>query len=150
MAKTPDTLTHPILGVLTWESPQWWWFTRYELSDGGALDVMIDPARRDRRAFLKRAADLFLWALVNERRVRREAVEAELLELCNDPGVREEEPAMSAEELEAALNWRGLTISEGEDVLVDFGYDPSELFGAHRVHVELDDGLKFLGVDLRG
>ena len=57
---------------------------------------------------------------------------------------------MSAEELEAALGWQGLTINENESVLVEFGYDPGELFGGHTVHVEFDDELKFLGVDLRG
>src|SRR5262249_45973725 len=92
MAKAPDeTLKHPILGVLKWDAERNHWLQQHETSPRGRLlDVQIEPGDRERRTLLKRAADLYLWALKNEPRVLRQAVEAYLLELYND-GWREEE-----------------------------------------------------------
>ena len=147
MAGASETLTHPILGLLTWESSYRCWYAQHEAPGGETLFLQVEPAG-DRYGFLKRAADLFVWALANERRVLREAVAAALLELYNDAW-RQGEPVLSAEELKREMDWQGLSIRDGEGVLVEFGYDAGRLFGGHVVIVELDDELRFLDVDLR-
>src|SRR4051794_40088231 len=117
MAAEPETLTHPVLGVLTWDAKGRHWDARHELPDGETLDVQVSPGRHDPYAFLKRAADLFGWALANERRVLHEAVEAYLYDLYQ--GWRQEEdPELSAEEFEGVLGWGLLEISDSELVPV--------------------------------
>jgi hypothetical protein len=143
-----DELTHPVLGVLNWEADNSTWLGQRHLPDGGWLDVTIKPGEGDRHAFLKRAADIFAWALKNEREVLREAIQAELLELYNETW-RGSDPVLDAKELEDKLEWHHLEIRDS-DVLVEFTYGPGELFGGHGVAVELDAELKFHDVDLRG
>jgi hypothetical protein len=144
-----ETLEHPILGVLEWEAEYGYWFTQYQLPDGEWLDLTVDPGDGDRYGFLKRAADLFLWALKNERRLLREAIEAELLELYNDTW-RQDEPVLDAEDFEAGLEWHFLALSASEIVPVVFSYGAGEMFGGHSVDVELDAELTYLDVDLVG
>jgi hypothetical protein len=144
MAKAPDALTHPILGALAWEPAYGCWYGQHELPGGGVLFVQVDPGG-DRCASLKRAADLFLWAMKNEPQVLRQAVEA-MLEL---QGWRQGGAGPSAEELKRELEWQGLAIRDGGDVPVEFGYGAGRLFGGQAVVVELDAELRFLDVDLR-
>ena len=150
MAEAADTLTHPILGVLTRVGGRW--ATQYELPGGEKLDVRISPGGGDRDAFLKRAADLFLWALENERRVLRHAIEVYLLGLYNDGWRDEADPALDADEFEGALEWGLLTLSASEIVPVEFWYDDGEreLFGGHAIVVQLDAELKHRSAHLVG
>ena len=57
---------------------------------------------------------------------------------------------MSAEGLTVLLEWTLLTVSAGKIVPVQFSYHAGELFGGHGVAVEVDAGLRFRGIDLRG
>jgi hypothetical protein len=150
MADAAETLAHPVLGVLRWEAEYSWWFTQHQLPGGDWLDVTVEPGDGDRYGFLKRAADLFRWALANERRVLHQAIESELLELYNDVWRQGSDPELSAEEFEAELDWQGLTISASDLVLVEFGYGDGEreLFGGHCVFIELDAELKFRSAHL--
>ena len=144
MAGDSETLTHPVFGVLKWDPKHSYWFTQRELPGGGRLDVQVSPHKGDLDGFLKRAADLFLWALKNERRVLREAIQAYLLDLYNDGWRQEEDPVLTAEEFEGELTWEGLDISESEIVLVEFWYSDGgrDLFGGHVIVIEMDDQLR--------
>jgi hypothetical protein len=86
----------------------------------------------------------------NERNVLSEALRAELLSLYNDTWRQSDEPILSANELEAWLEWQLLTISASEIVPVEFSYDAGELFGYHGVTVEVDAELQFRNINLRG
>ena len=145
-----DRDSHPVFGQLEWQAEFSWWFTQYELPDGRAIDVTIDPGDGDRVHFLKRAADLFLWALANERRLLREAIGAYLLELFNESWRQADESPFDADGFEAELDWQALTISDSEVVPVEYGYDAGDWFGGHTVSVELDAALNFRGAHLQG
>ncbi len=101
-------------------------------------------------ATLERATILFRWALENERRLLREAVEGELLELYNDTWRQGNEPVLTADELTARLEWHLLAISSSDIVPVEFGYGAGDLFGYHSVTVEVDADLRYRDIDLRG
>jgi hypothetical protein len=150
MAEASEHLTHPVLGMLGWLPEFSWWFAELALPSGGQLDLIVDPGDDDRYAFLPRAADLFRWAMANERRVLAEAVQAELLELYNDTWRQGDEPTLSADELTERLEWQLLTVSASEIVPVEFSYDAGDLFGYHGVTVEVDAELRFRDIDLRG
>ena len=151
MADDSETLTHPVFGVLKWDQQCSYWLGAHEPPDGEALDVIVQPGDGERRDFLKRAADLFLWALSNERRVRSEAIEAELLDLYNDTWRQGDDPVLSAAELEEQLRWVVLEIIDDEGIPpVTFSYRAGDLFGGHFLAVELDAGLKFRDADLQG
>ena len=150
MAEASEHLTHPALGTLVWLPEFSHWFAQRPRPSGGQLDLIIDPGNGDRFEFLLRAAELFLWAMANERRVLADAMQAELLELYNDTWRQEDEPELSADELTARLDWQLLSVSDSDVVPVEFSYDAGELFGHHGVTVEVDESLAFRDIDLRG
>jgi len=141
MAKASKHLTHPVLGTLSWQSDSSDWYSQHALPSGGQLDVIVDPGDGDRFEFLSRAAELYRWAMDNERWALSEAMQAELLELYNDTWRQGDEPVLSAEELTAQLEWQLLVISASEIVPVEFSYGAGELFGCHGVAVEVDADL---------
>jgi hypothetical protein len=143
-------VTHPVLGTLSWLTDFSHWFAQHPLPSGGQLDVIVDPGDGDRFEFLSRASELYRWAMENERNVLSEALRAELLSLYNDTWRQSDEPILSANELEAWLEWQLLTISASEIVPVEFSYDAGELFGYHGVTVEVDAELQFRNINLRG
>ena len=138
MARASEHLTHPVLGTLGWVPESSHWFTQLQLPAGGQLDVTVDPGDGDRFAFLPRAAELFRWAMANERRVLADALRAELLELYNEDWRQAGEARLSAKALAGRLSWRHLLVSDDDVVAVEFGYDAGELFGGHEVAVEVD------------
>lgn len=150
MAEASEHHDHPILGTLSWSPEDSHWFTQVPLPGGGQLDVIVDPADGDRHEFLPRAAELYQWAVANERRVLGKAMRAELLELYNDTWRRNDSPELSAKELTARLEWQLLQISASDVVPVEFSYAASDLFGGHGVAIEVDDDLQFSDIDLRG
>lgn len=150
MADVSEHLDHPILGPLGWSAESSHWFTQSPLPDGRQLDVVVDPGDGDRHAFLPRAAELYQWAMKNERRVLTKAMRAELLELYNDTWRRSDLPELSAKELTARLVWQLLVVRASEVVPVEFSYAAGDLFGNHVVAIEVDDDLQFSDIDLRG
>jgi hypothetical protein len=151
MAKGTESVSHPVLGDLVWlpDSPEW--FAQLRLPGGAALDLAIEPGGEGRHAFLEPAADLFAWAVANERRVLREAIREELLGLYNDEGWRQDDdPQLTAGELEGRLEWQSLELSGSDVAPVRFGYDAGELFGGHPVFVELGADLKYRDLSLGG
>ena len=150
MAEISEHLTHSVLGTLGWLPEFSHWFTQLTLPTGGQLDVIVDPGNGDRFEFLPRAAELFQWAMANERRVLAEAMQAELLEMYNETWRQGDEPELSAAGLSARLEWQLLTVSASDFVPVEFSYDAGELFGHHGVAVEVDESLAFRDIDLRG
>jgi hypothetical protein len=147
-----DSFDHPEIGRLRWEAEWSWWFTQIESPiDGGRLDVIVDSGEGDRKAFLERAGELFRWAMVNQGRILREAVEAELRELYNDVWRQGDEPELTTEELIERLVWTFLKLSTSEDVPVCFAYAAQgELFGGHSIDVEVDGELHYRDIDLVG
>lgn len=150
MAEPSEKLSHPVFGTVEWLPRYSHWFAQLELPGGTALDVVIEPYDEDRHAFLKPAADLFGWAVANERRLFREAIQSYLLELYNEGWRQDDDPVLSADEFAGQLEWQFLEISDSEVVPVDFGYDAGDLFGGHTVTVELDKELKYRGAHLIG
>ena len=150
MGDAVETFTVPGLGTLEWQPNYEWWFQQRTLPSGLHLEVIIDPPGAGRHAFLPRAAELVEWALQNERHALADAVRAELLELYNDVWRREEEPAVSADEMIGRLEWQLLHISDSQSVPLELSYDAGEMFGGHGVTVQLDGALRFRSVDLRG
>ena len=153
MADASETLAHPVFGRLEWRPKESEWFTQYRLPSGVQLNIHIQPYQRDRHAFIESAAELFRWALANERRMFQEAVQTTLLELYNDGWRQEDEPVLSAEEFAAQLEWQLLRIKASDIVPVELWYDPGALyesFGGHVVSVEVGAGLQFRGAHLIG
>jgi hypothetical protein len=151
MAEASEYLTHPIFGSLGWLPEFAHWFTQLQLPSGERLDVTVTPEEEDERfAFLPRAADLFEWALANERQSLAEAMKAELLELYNDTWRQGDEPVLSAEELTARLEWQLLCVRASDSAAIEFHYEAGELFGYHGVVVEVGADLRFSNIDLRG
>jgi hypothetical protein len=148
-----ETFAHPVFGRLEWQPKESRWFTQYRLPSGGQLDVHIQPYRTDRHAFVDPAAELFQWALNNERRILRHAVKATLLELYNEGWRQDGDPMLSADEFAAQLEWQLLRLTANSAVPVEFWYDPGELyesFGGHVVSVEVGPGLQFRSAHLVG
>jgi hypothetical protein len=150
MAGASETLTHPVLGSLAWMPDGPHWYTRYRLLSGVVFDVMVEPGGADRYEVIERAAKLFAWAVGNERRVLADAIEAELLGLYNGTWRRGDDAELDAGELATRLEWHLLTVNPGGVVPVEFTYGAGDLFGGHGVAVEVDQGLQFRDVDLRG
>jgi hypothetical protein len=150
MAEVSETLKHPIFGSLGWLPKDSQWFTRYTLPSGRQLDVFVKPQKGDRHAFLKLAADLFCWAIENERSLFQQAMQTYLLELYNDGWRQEDDPLLSADDFSAQLEWQFLEVSDSEIVPITFGYDPGDLFGGHVVFVKVDASLRFRGAQLVG
>jgi hypothetical protein len=150
MAESSDDLTHPIFGTLRWEPDDGTWFTQVHVTSGDVIDLLITPYDEDRFAFLTRASELFQWAMVNERRILAQAVEVELLELYNNTWRRGVEPVVSAADLMAKLEWHVLCVNADAAVSLDYGYGAGALFGNHGLSVEVDENLRFRGIDLLG
>ncbi|OWK40510.1 hypothetical protein [Fimbriiglobus ruber] len=74
MAKPSEQIEHPILGTLGWLSEYSHWYAKLSLSSGGQIDLIVDPSDGDRYEFLPRAAELFRWAIENERRILADAM----------------------------------------------------------------------------
>jgi hypothetical protein len=150
MPEASEHLIHPVLGTLGWLPEFSHWFVQLPLASGGQLDVIVDPGNGDRIKFLPRAAELFQWAMANERSVLADAMHAELLELYNYTWRQGCAPALTADELTERLEWQLLDISVSDIVPVAFSYGAGELFGNHGVTVEVDAELRFRDIDLRG
>ncbi len=150
MAEAPETLLHPVLGQLTWAAAPFHWSTEYQLPSGGRLDLFVEPYPLDHYAFLERAAELFRWALDNERRVFREALRTYVLELYNDGWRQDDEPVLPEDEFAARLEWQLLKVRGSDLVAVEFWYDAEWLFGGHAVVVEVGAGLQYRGAHLVG
>lgn len=150
MAEASEYLTHPVLGTLGWLPEFSHWFAQLPLPSGEQMDLIVDPGDGDRHEFLPRAAELFQWAMANERQVLANAMSAELLELYNDTWRQGDEPELSADVLAERLVWQSLTVSASDIVSVEFSYDAGELFGHHGITVEVDESLGFRDIELRG
>lgn len=142
MAEPSEHLTHPILGTLGWLSEYSHWFGQLPAPDGGTLDLVVDPGDGDRYEFLSRAAELFQWAMANERRVRREAINLGVMELYE--GWRQEtEPVLTAVALFDHLRWEYLEIGWIVTCPLTFSYDAGEFFGGHCVSVTLNAQIQY-------
>src|SRR6516165_4729611 len=97
--------THPVFGELRWEQEYGWWSTQVRLSAAERLDVIVNPGDDDRFAFIESAAKLYCRAMRAERRILRDALREELLELYNDTWRRGEEPELTAKELMSRLKF---------------------------------------------
>jgi hypothetical protein len=150
MAKVSETLSHPDFGELGWLPEDSHWYTAIRKPTGDWLDVIVDPGDNDRYVFLESAAKLFRWALDNEPRILRDALQAELLELYNDTWRRSDGPVLTAEDLAGRLKWTLLDIGSLDIVPVTFWYGAGELFGNHNVAIEVNADLTFRDIDLRG
>ena len=150
MAKATEYVAHPVLGTLHWLPEFSHWYVQLAFAPSGQLDLIVDPGDGDRHEFLSRAAELFQWAMVNERRVLADAMQARLLELYNNSWRQDGEPEMSSDALTAQLDWQLLTVSACNLVPVEYSYDAGELFGYHGVTIEVDAELQFRDIDLRG
>ena len=148
MAKSHDSITNPVFGNLRWEPQYSWWFTQVSRPSGELLDVIVEPGDGDRVAFLKQAARLYPRVMKAERRILREAIREELLELYNDVWRQGDEPRLTAHELMDRLQLS--LVNLGTVVPVTLSYEAGELFGGHGVAVEVDDELRFEDIDLRG
>ena len=150
MAEASEHLTHPVLGTLGWLPKYSHWFAQPTLPSGARLDLVVSPGDGDRFAFLPRAAELYRWALVNERAILATAVSSYLLELYNECWRQDDLPVLGSAGFTAALEWQFLEVSASEIVPVDFGYDPGDLFGGHTVTVEVGPDLRYRGAHLIG
>jgi hypothetical protein len=150
MAKASAHLTHPILGRLGWLPQYSHWFAQPTLPSGVHLDLVVDPFGSDRNAFLPRAAELFQWAVANERTIFATAVNAYLLELYNECWQQDDLPVLDSAGFTANLKWEFLKVSASEVVPVAYGYNPGDLFGGHTVTVEVDAALQYRGAHLIG
>jgi hypothetical protein len=150
MPEASEYVTHSVLGKLGWLPDYSHWFTQLQLPSGDWLDVIVDPGDIDRFEFLERGAELFEWAMANERRVLAEAMKVELLELYNDTWRQSDEPVLSAKQLTGRLKWELLAVSDSDIVPIEFSYGAGELFGHHGVTIEVDSELRFRDIDLRG
>jgi hypothetical protein len=145
VSQVSETLSHLILGALEWIPARSHWSTEYQLPSGGRLDVFVEPWPFDRYAFVEWGAELFRWALDNERRLLREALRSYVLELYYDGWRQDDEPALSEDEFAARLEWQLLKVKGSDIVLVEFWYDAEWLFGGHAVVVEVGTGLQYRG-----
>ncbi len=102
MAEASDVVWHPEFGQLSWLARYTHWFTQIRLPGDGRLDVIVDPGDGDRHAFIEPASKLFRWALENERRILRDALQAELLGLYNETWRRTDEAELTEDELAGA------------------------------------------------
>lgn len=148
MAEASEHLTHPVLGKLGWLPEFSHWFTQLPLPFGRWLDVIVDPGDGDRHEFIEPAVGLLLRALKAEPRIRRQAIRAELLDLYNDTWRQADAAVLSADELVSRLKLA--LVDVGTVVPVTLHYEARELFGGHSIAVELDERLRFDGLDLQG
>jgi hypothetical protein len=140
--------THPVFGELRWEQEYGWWSTQVRLSAAERLDVIVNPGDDDRFAFIESAAKLYCRAMRAERRILRDALREELLELYNDTWRRGEEPELTAKELMSRLKFSLIEIDTV--VPITLNYEAAGLFGGHSVAVEVDEELQFQDIDLQG
>jgi hypothetical protein len=150
MAEDSEHLTHPVFGTLGWLPQYSHWFAQPTLASGVQLDLVVDPGDGDRFEFLPRAAELYRWALANERAVLAEAVATKLLELYSGGWQQDDLPVLDAAGLTARMSWEFLQVSASEVVPIDFGYNPGDLFWGHTVAVEVGPDLRFRGAHLIG
>lgn len=150
MAETSEYRTHPVLGALAWLPKHSHWFAQHRLASGGMLDVIVSPRREDRHEFLPQAAELFRWAMGNERRLFWEALRAYLLELYNDGWRQDDEPVLLEDEFAAQLEWQLLEIKASDIVPVEFWYDAGDLFGGHGVVIQVGAELQYRSANLVG
>jgi len=137
-----------VFGKLRWEE-RGVWFAQVRDSSGEWLDVVVEPGDGDRTAVVEPAAALYKKVIRSERRILRDAVRLELLELYNDVWVQDE-TALTAGQLIEQLEFQFLAITPDSDPPVVLGYDAGDLFGGHTVDVEVDDKLKVVGTNLVG
>ena len=140
--------THPVFGDLRWEQQYSWWSTQVRLPKAQQLDVIVNPGDDDRFAFIELAAKLYRRAMRAERRILRDALREELLELYNDTWRRGDEPELTAKELMSRLKFSLIEIDTV--VPITLNYEAAGLFGGHSVAVEVDEELQFQDLDLQG
>ena len=91
-----DSLKHPVFGKLRWDEKYSWWVTKVRLPSNGKLDVILNPDDEEGRfAFVEVAAKLYRRAMKAERRILRDAIREELLELYNGTW-RQDAPRLTA------------------------------------------------------
>ncbi len=150
MARSSETLSHPVFGELAWLPDYSHWFAQIPQADGYYLDVIVNPCDGDRHAFVEPAAKLYKWALKNKRRILADALREELLELYNDTWRQCDEPELTADELTARLELALVVVSASDIVPVEFSYLAGDLFGGHHPTIGVDAELRFRDIDLRG
>jgi hypothetical protein len=143
-----ESLKHPVFGKLHWEQKYSWWITQIRLPSADWLDVIVNPGDEDRFAFIEPAAKLYRRAMKAERRILRDAIREELLELYNDTWRQSDDRRLTATELMNRLEFSLIDIDTV--VPVTLSYEAGDLFGGHGVAVEVDDELQFQDIDLRG
>jgi hypothetical protein len=142
-----DVIKHPVFGELRWDQKYSWWSTQLRLPSGNQLEVIVNPVDTDRFSFIDAAAKHYRRALKGERRILRDAIREELLDLYNDYW-RQGEKRLTAREL---MNRLKLSLIEfGTVVPITLNYEAGDLFGHHAVAVFVDDELQFDGIDLEG
>jgi hypothetical protein len=142
------TLKHLVFGKLRWEE-RGVWFAQIRDSSGEWLDVVVDPGDGDRMAVIEPAAALYKKATRSERRILRDAVRLELLELYNDTWAQDGDK-LTAKQLIEQLEFVFLSLEPDSDIPIVLGYEAGDLFGGHTVDVEVDAKLKVIDVDLVG
>jgi len=146
--RVTESLKHPVFGQLRWEEKYSWWFAQIQLPSAKWLEVIVNPGDGDRFAFIEPAARLYRRALKAERRILRDAIREELLELYNDAWRQGDDPRLTAAEL---LNRLELSLIDLDTVVpVTLSYEAGDMFGGHGVAVEVDEELQFEDIDLRG
>lgn len=151
MTADPITFDHPVLGRLDWDAACGHWDGTAATPGGGAVRVFISPEDEDRVGFLKIAAELFLWATANERRILADAAEASLLELYNDGWRQEGEPVLTTDEFADRMAWTSVDIASSDFMPVELCYgDDDRMFGGHSVVVQLGPDLAYRDFTLFG
>jgi hypothetical protein len=143
-----ESITHPVFGELRWDSQRTWWFAQIPLPSGEQVEVIVTPGDEDRIAFVELAAKLYERARKAERRILRDALREELLELYNETWRQGNQPKLTAKELTSQLT---LALIEIDTLIpVTLSYEAGDLFGGHGVAIEVDESLQFQDIDLRG
>jgi hypothetical protein len=145
-----NTLKHPVFGKLQWQAQYGWWFAQVRDASGEWLEIVVDPGDDDRMAVIEPAAALYKKAIRSERRILRDAVRLELLELYNDTWRRSGDPKLSTTAFIEQLEFTFIKLQPGWDIPVILSYGAGDLFGGHSVDVEVDAKLKVIDVDLVG
>jgi hypothetical protein len=145
----PTHINHPVFGEIVWELPRECWFLQVPIPAGGIVDVSIKPHDQDPLLILDIAAETFQGVLRDERRILRDAIREELLELYNGTWCRAGHK-LTEPELMEQLRFEYLEINPGWVVPVILSYAAGDLFAGHSVDVEVDEQLQFSDINLIG
>jgi hypothetical protein len=139
--------TNPVFGELRWEKEYGWWSAKVRLPSAERLDVIVNPGDDDRFAVIESAAKLYRRAIKAERRILRDAVSEELLELYNETWRQGNQPKLTAKELMSQLKFSLIDIDTV--VPITLSYEAAGLFGGHSVAILVDEDLQFQDIDLQ-